>query len=65
MLIEFKDKVKFARQKLMLSQADFAKELGVAFSTVNEWENGVRHPNYIMQRKFAAFCEGNNIVFED
>lgn len=42
--MEFKDKVKFARQKLMLSQADFAKKLGVAFSTVNEWENGVRHP---------------------
>lgn len=31
MLMEFKDKVKFARQKLMLSQADFAKKLGVAF----------------------------------
>lgn len=65
MLMEFKDKVKFARQKLMLSQADFAKKLGVAFSTVNEWENGVRRPNYIMQRKFAAFCEENDIVFED
>ena len=65
MLMEFKDKVKFARQKLMLSQADFAKKLGVAFSTINEWENGVRHPNYIMQRKFAAFCEENNIVFND
>lgn len=64
-IVEYKDKVKFVRQKLMLSQADFAKKLGVAFSTVNEWENGVRHPNYIMQRKFAAFCEENNIVFED
>ena len=51
--------------QVWLSQADFAKKLGVAFSTVNEWENGVRHPNYIMQRKFAAFCEENNIVFED
>ena len=63
--MEYKDKVKFVRQKLMLSQADFAKKLGVAFSTVNEWENGVRRPNYIMQRKFAAFCEENNIVFKD
>lgn len=64
-IVEYKDKVKFVRQKLMLSQADFAKKLGVAFSTVNEWENGVRHPNYIMQRKFAAFCESNNIKFEE
>ena len=47
------------------SQADFAKKLGVAYSTINEWENGVRHPNYIMQRKFAAFCEENDIVFKD
>ena len=63
--MEFKDKIKFARQKLMLSQVDFAKKLGVAFSTVNEWENGVRHPNYIMQRKFAAFCEENKITFKN
>lgn len=43
----------------------FAKKLGVVFSTINEWENGVRHPNYIMQRKFAAFCEENKISFEE
>ena len=48
----------------MLSQADFAKKLGVVFSIINEWENGVRHPNYIMQRKFAAFCEENKISKE-
>ena len=63
--MEYKDKVKTARQKLMLSQADFAKKLGVAFSTVNELENSVRRPNYIMQRKFAAFCEKNDIVFKE
>lgn len=63
--MEYKDKVKTARLKLMLSQADFAKKLGVAFSTINEWENGVRHPNYIMQRKFATFCEENRISFEE
>ena len=40
-------------------------KLGVVFSTINEWENGVRHPNYIMQRKFAAFCEENKISFEE
>lgn len=63
--MEYKDKVKFARQKLMLSQADFAKELGVAFSTINEWENGIRNPNFIMQCKFASFCEQKNIKFDE
>lgn len=59
--MEYKDKVKFARQKLMLSQADFAKELGVAFSTINECENGIRNPNFIMQRKFYEFCAQKGI----
>ncbi len=63
--MEFKDKVKYVRQELMLSQMDLSKELGVAFSTVNEWENGVRKPNYIMQRKFAAYCDRKNIRFEE
>ncbi len=63
--MEFKDKIRLTRQKLMLSQADFAKELGVAFSTINEWENGIRNPNFIMQRKFAAFCEQKNIKFDE
>ena len=43
----------------------FCKEIGSSFSTINEWENGVRHSNYIMQRKFAAFCEENKISFEE
>ena len=63
--MEFKDKVKYVRERLLLSQVDFAKELGVAFTTINWWENGARRPNYIMQRKFAEFCEGNQISFEE
>ena len=65
MRMEYKDTVRYVRQKLMLSQADFAKKLGAAFSTVNEWENGIRHPNYIKQRKFVEFCKENDINFDD
>ena len=46
--MEFKDKVKIAREKLVLSQTEFAKELGVAFASVNRWENGVRIPTYML-----------------
>ena len=38
--MEFKDKVRAVRQKLLMSQEEFAKALGVAFSTINLWENG-------------------------
>ena len=34
--MEFKDNVKFARQKPMLSRTDLAKKWGVAISTINE-----------------------------
>lgn len=41
MRMEFKDKVKAARLKAFMSQEMFAKEIGLAFSTVNRWENGL------------------------
>lgn len=63
--MEFKDKVKSARKKLYLSQEMMAKELGVAFATVNRWEAGHCHPNYKAQRIFAEFCKRNGIFFED
>lgn len=63
--MEFKDKIKIAREKLVLSQAEFAKELGVAFASVNRWENGVRIPTYALQRKFYDFCHAKGIEFVD
>ena len=36
--VSFSDKVKYVREKLHLSQQMLAKELGIAFSTVNRWE---------------------------
>lgn len=63
--MEFKDKVKFARKKLYLSQEMMAKELGVAFATVNRWEAGHCFPNYRAQRAFAEFCRKNGVTFEE
>jgi len=36
--------VKGLRQRLGLTQEQFAREVGVTFSTVNQWENGRRRP---------------------
>ena len=57
--MEFKDKIKYVRKKLYLSQEMMAKELDVAFATVNRWESGRCHPNYKAQRAFAEFCRKN------
>lgn len=63
--VEFKDKVKIAREKLVLSQAEFAKELGVAYASVNRWENGARIPTYALQRKFYEFCSAKGVEFNE
>ena len=38
-----------------------AKELGVAFATVNRWESGRCKPNYAAQKAFAEFCKAHFI----
>lgn len=56
--------IKEIRIKSLLSQADFAKELGVSFSTVNRWENGKAVPGYKALKKIKDFCEKNIIDFD-
>ena len=36
--MDFASTVKELRKRCLLSQMDFAKEIGVSFSTVNRWE---------------------------
>lgn len=61
----FCDKVKYAREKLHLSQQMLAKELGVAFSTINRWENSKGKPQYAAIKKFYDYCIKNGIAFNE
>lgn len=54
--MEFSDKLKAVRKELKLTQAEMAKGLGVAYTTLNRWENNKFKPNYDAQRKFEEFC---------
>ena len=38
--MRFPDEIKRIRQRCFMTQQDFAKEIKVAFSTVNRWEGG-------------------------
>lgn len=60
----FIEQIKFVREKLFLSQEAFAKELGVAFATVNRWETGRCKPNYRAKKLFHEFCIRNKIKVE-
>lgn len=43
--------VKGLRERLGLTQEQFAHEVGVTFSTVNQWENGRRRPQPFLLKR--------------
>ncbi len=62
--METKDILKQLRKRCLLSQSDFAEEVGVSFSTVNRWENGRAVPNYKTLKRIKDYCDEKNIEFE-
>ena len=59
--MRFPEMIKDIRCKSLLSQTDFAKELGVSYSTVNRWETGKTLPTYKAMKSIEAFCKRQNI----
>ena len=60
----FPEEIKRTRQRSFLTQQEFAKKIGVAFSTVNRWESGRAKPNLKAMKSINAFCLENNIRYE-
>lgn len=60
----FSQRVKAIRTNANLSQAAFAKLLGVSRATVNRWEMGTQEPSKIALHILYAYCEKNEISFE-
>ncbi|MDD2227581.1 MAG: helix-turn-helix transcriptional regulator [Clostridia bacterium] len=59
------DKIKHIRNKLIFSQQMLADKIGVSFATVNRWEKGKTIPNYEARRKIERLCAENNITMEE
>lgn len=59
--MEMSELIKSIRTQLGMSQEAFAKEIHVAFSTVNRWENHRSTPNSIALAFIADYCEKNSI----
>jgi len=49
--------VKKLRERLDLTQEQFAQKVGVTFSTVNHWENGKRTPQPFLTRRLLEMKE--------
>lgn len=61
--MEFPELMKRTRQRCLLTQEEFAKEIDVAFSTVNRWEGGKAKPNLSAMKSIKDFCIKNNIEY--
>lgn len=61
----FPDEIKRIRQRCFLSQQDFAKEIKVAFSTVNRWEGGKAKPNLNAMKNIKKFCLEHDACYSD
>ena len=48
--------VKGLRERLGLTQEQFAHEVGVTFSTVNQWENGRRRPQPFLLKRLLEMA---------
>ena len=53
----FRIMLKTLREDSGLSQETFAKEIGMAQSTIGMWESGKREPNFETTQKIADFFE--------
>lgn len=49
--------VRELRQRLDLTQEQFAQKVGVTYSTVNHWENGKRTPQPFLVRRLMELKE--------
>jgi DNA-binding XRE family transcriptional regulator len=63
--MELKEKLKYVRRKLKLTQDQLAHQTEISKATIVRWESGDIEPQMIPYGKFIDFCEKNGIKFED
>ncbi len=61
----YSEKVKNARERLLLTQDEMAAELGVNAITICRWETGKSGPNIKAKKAIRDFCIKNGLSFED
>lgn len=61
----YSEKIKNAREKLLLTQDEMAAMLGVNAITVCRWETGKSEPNMKAKKAIRDFCIKNGLNFED
>lgn len=63
--MNYSELLKHIREELLISQVDLAKELGVAFATVNRIEKEHHEPSYETKRKIRDYCVKKRIRIKE
>lgn len=58
----YADLIKQLRSKLIVTQEELAKILGVSFASVNRWERGHFEPTMKVRRKIIELCKKEGIL---
>lgn len=61
--MSFPKEIKILRQRMYLTQNEFAKALNVSFTTVNRWETGRAKPNISTMKEIKHFCEEKGVNY--
>ena len=61
--MSFAEDIKKLRLSAILTQEEFAKEVGVSFATVNRLETGKSKPTIKAMRLIDEYCKKNDIDF--
>lgn len=59
---DYKNLVVTLRNKLIMTQEEFADYLGVSFASVNRWEKGHVKPTTKVKKKIINLCKENDII---
>lgn len=58
------DDIRKARTNARLEQAELARRVGVARSTVSKWERGISEPSYSQYRRIAQVTDSHWLLTE-
>lgn len=60
--MEWAKTIKLLREKMLLTQQEFASKLDVSFASVNRWENGEHEPTMKVKRQLMKLMKKYGIV---
>ncbi len=63
--MDYSKLIKELREKLFMTQEEFAQYIGASFQSVNRWENGKYRPTIKMRKKLNELFIANKIISEE